>query len=347
MPSHNPSRIIKTQFWIREIMSAFNFNSYLDVTKLFSTPLRRDGKVSEEFWELASKVTDDKDLALETHKILTNEEIDERNWGKYFSGKQARSNRKKKINDALDTLLPKAAKAFQHGKYNILSIIEANFVEQAVVLFANGLTQIHQDLNIERKLRLKYSNRYALVSRKLERYGFDEEFLSMSSYDFIYDSAMNCLRDGRFEAAFYLLYLSLPVLENRSELDNEGMLDFHILDLAAKIIKANYFSGGFEDLANEQYKKPDVTANDNSFKFNHMVRPEDEEQSFCLDYIEKRYGIDKSLWSSSYRIFEYSKQFGKLEKNNRNRKFEREFTKRRYDSLDQWRKNGVNDGDKI
>ncbi|MDO6426116.1 hypothetical protein Q4489_03785 [Thalassotalea sp. 1_MG-2023] len=336
MASHNPSRIIRTQFWIREIMSAFNFNSYLDVAKLLSIPLINESEVSGEFWELASRVTDDKELALEIHKTLISESLDVRNWGKYYNGKQARS-KKKKLNDAFDKLVPKARKTFKHGKYNILSIIEASFVEEAVVLFATGLTEIHQNLNIERELRLKYSNRYELISRKLERHGFDKEFLSMVAYDDIYRAAMICLRDGRFEAAFYLLYLSMPVLSYSSELDDERMLDFHILDLAAKVIKANYFSGGFEDLANEQNNTTDVSIPRENNKPSICVRPEDEEQSFCLNYIEKHYGIDKSLWSSSYRIFEYSKDFWKPELSDRTQEYDSEFTKRRYDSLNQWR----------
>lgn len=122
-----------------------------------------------------------------------------------------------------------------------------------------------------------------------------------------------------------------------SELDDERLLDFHILDLAAKVIKANYFSGGFEKLVNEQNEVTDVSSPHENNKPNVCVRPEDEEQSFCLDYIEKRYGIDKALRSSSYRIFEYSKHFWRPELSDRTQESESDFTKRRYDSLDQWR----------
>lgn len=318
-------------------MRAFGFDSYMDIAKLFTIPLRKDLKVHEDFWELAGRVTDNQELAIEAHKIFIEDGISDRNWGKYFNGKQARSKKKKKLNDAFDTLLPKAAKAFTHGKYNILSIIESSFVEEAIVHFATGLTDIHHDLEIKRRVRLKYSFQFERVIRVLERHGFEEEFLSMTSYDEIYRAAMICLRDGRFEAAFYLLYLSMPVLSDPSELDDERMLDFHILHLAAKVIKANYFSGGFEELAKEQNKTTDVSIPCENNKSSVFVRPEDEEQSFCLDYIENCYGIDKALWSSSYRIFEYSKDFWRPELSDRTQGSESDFTKRRYDSLDQWR----------
>lgn len=310
MASHNPSRIIRTQFWIREVMRAFGFDSYMDIAKLFAIPLRSDIEVHEEFWELARRVTDNQELALEAHKIFIEDGISDRNWGKYYNGKQARSKKKKKLNDAFDKLVPQAGRVFEHGKYNILSIIESNFVEDAMILFVKGLKELHLNLDLKKQFRLRESSRYKNTIKQLSLSGYSPEDFHLTE-DPVYREACRRMLRGDFEVAFNLFTLFIPIISKFPLDEEKECLDFLLIDLASKIIRANYFSGGFIELANEQ----NLTLRDLFESCNKGESPTlryfyaAQGHSFCLDYIRDFYGINKSLWTNSYRIFESSNKY--------------------------------------
>jgi hypothetical protein len=76
------------------------------------------------------------------------------------------------------------------------------------------------------------------------------------------------------------------------------------------IIETNYFSGKFSRVADENNLTIehllDASSSDSK---KHRESTCISNRPFCLDYIQAKYGIDKTLWLKSYHLFEYANNF--------------------------------------
>jgi len=231
-------------------------------------------------------------LAERAYELLVLEPIDRSNWYAYYNGKQpitAKSGRGVSKVEEFGEIFPETVSVYENGPYNLLAIIECQFIANAVEMFSFAVEDFHVDNNI-----LGYYSHSRSLKGPYDR-GFPSDITpeqARSSFD-IYFNGGNLI-----EA---LKYYSCVVrrIYPQSITSNTKTNDFLLLELAEKVIRANFFASGFDSLARE------VGINQEEYlSTNHYG----SSFTFCLEYIHKTYGIDKDLWIESYPIFKFSKK---------------------------------------
>ena len=287
--------IIRTQFWIRSLLDCFGFQSVSELVNLSNCTKFKEKtqkKNSRCFYSCVQSVIHDTSLAEKAYKLLVLEPIDRSNWYAYYNGKQpitAKSGKGVSKVEEFGEIFPETASVYKNGPYNLLAMIECQFIGDAVEMFSFAVEDFHAENDIA-----KYYSHSRLIKGPYDR-GFPGDITpeeARSSFD-IYFNEGNLL-----EA---LKYYSCVVqrIYPQSMKSTAKLNDFLLLELAEKVIRANFFASGFNSLAREVGINQEEYLSTNRFRSSF---------TFCLDYIQKVYGIDKNLWIESYPIFKFSKK---------------------------------------
>lgn len=292
MAQHNRSNIIRTQFWIHSLLSAFKYDSVAKLAKLTQLSWGTDNVKNDKdsFYYQVSSVCSDLDKAREAYDLLISKPLDPSNWYKYQKGEQPKTNRIKNVYEAFKILVPESAIAFEEGKYRLLSIIEATFVGQAIAYFKKAVDKFYQEHKLE----------YAVggISSELLNIGSAHEPENLIGKDKFEQMFIEYWNKGDFLRAFEVY--GLLVSPN-------PINDISILDLAKKVIAVNYFGKDFTILSNELHLTLDDLMNSDE-GVNEQIRYKRciGKEPVIFNFLQKHYGIDKQLWIDSYRIFKFA-----------------------------------------
>ncbi|KPV94801.1 hypothetical protein AN214_03102 [Pseudoalteromonas sp. P1-9] len=292
MAQHNRSNIIRTQFWIHSLLSAFKYDSVAKLAKLtqLSWGTGNVKNDNDSFYYQVSSVCPDIEKARKAYNLLISKPLDPSNWYKYQNGEQPKTNRIKNVYEAFKILVPDSEAAFVNGKYNVLSIIETSFVGDAVVYFQRAVDEFYEVHNLE----------YGVGNISSELLGLGDVFepACLVGQKEFYSRFVDYFNKADFRRAFEIYGLLV---------DPSFHSDLLILDLAKKIIGVNYFGKDCQTLANELHLTLDDLIN-SDLGITEEIRHKRcmGKEPVTLNYLEKEYGISKQLWVDSFRIFKYA-----------------------------------------
>ncbi|ARN64662.1 hypothetical protein FORC36_0145 [Vibrio vulnificus] len=287
--------IIRTQFWIRSLLKCFGFDSVNELIKLSNKSIfKKKSKFdkSEDFFSSVEHVIPVEEDARKAYELLVLSPLEPSNWYAYFNGKQpitAKSGQGVSKVEGFSEVFPETMAVYKNGPYNLIAILECNFVATAVEMFSYAVEDFHDEHCLDysshsRSLKGPYDRDFSWMITKHEpRQGFDLNFES-----------------GNFERAMkYFSCLVTRLYPTPYWLDNNPN-DFLILELAEKIIRANFFGGNFKSLAREVglTLETDLKSSICNPSFTH-----------CLHYLREEYGIEKQLWIDAFPIFKYAHIF--------------------------------------
>ncbi len=294
MAKHNKSNVIRTQFWVRELLESLEFESVAQLVKLLELKWINDERFTDElsFYKAVSKVCPDKTLAKKAFELLLSNPINSTNWYKYYNGEQALTKRANNIFDAFSILIPSSKSVFHHGKYNLLEIIESQFVGDALNAYIKALTAFHQKHNLTLESRLNYDK---FTMKNLEK---------IYNVKSIPDKFAEHYSWGKLREGFNIYACTVPRMTDciyMNGTEENYPQDFIIFEFAEMFIRANFFGNGFDTLANEWGNSRDSDPMRES-------SPMDATELFgrkCITYLSRNYGINKQLWRDSYQIFKF------------------------------------------
>jgi hypothetical protein len=292
MAKHDQANIIRTQFWVKSLLDAFEYNSVSKLAKLSELKwIENDSQNEKEsFFSHVKKVCSDKKKAKAAYDLIISKPINESNWYKYQNGEQPKTNRIKNTYDAFTILVPSSVSIFENGKYDILAIIEANFVGDAVLYFKKAIDKFHEIHD------LKYGAG-GVISNLLQIGDMEEPDNLVGKQEF-HGRFVKYFNYGDFRRAFESYVLLINSNHHK---------DFLCLDLAKKVIEVNFFSKNCSTLSNELHLKlEDLMNADGGITKEIRYKRCISRVPCTLSYFEQEYGIKKQLWIDSYRIFKYA-----------------------------------------
>lgn len=292
MAEHNKANIIKTQFWIKSLLDAFEYNTVAKLAKLtnFSWGTGDVTKDKDSFFYQVSKVCPDIRKAKKAYDLLISTPINESNWYKYKNGKQPITDKKVGVIEAFKILVPESGEVLDNGKHNLLAILGTCFVGDAVVYFKRAVDAFYETHNLE----------YGVGDIQSQLLGIGDliETENLVGKQEFHRRFVDYFNKADFHRAFEIYGLLIFPSPNS---------DFSILDLAKKVIGVNFFGRDCQVLANELHLTLEDLMNSDTGRTEQIryKRCAGSEPA-TLNYLEKEYGINKQLWIDSYRIFKYA-----------------------------------------
>lgn len=168
---------IRTRFWCHSILESLGMKDFSELAKLeYLTGRQFRTKYSAYFPDIAS--TD------QAHIVLCAEAFNIETWRGYFNGKKIPTTKIKNGMNAYEfigTALPQTQAMYENGPYNLLKILTASYIKNAISAFAEGMTDLYKqsgqiitfyDYNVDTKKREESNSFHECWDRALERGNF-------------------------------------------------------------------------------------------------------------------------------------------------------------------------------